>query len=127
MPKIEQAAAKYVKAVPDTTYVQLETAFRGQGIGIYLIAYEKELAATYTNMDFQGNLDKKHTVTWRFSDKPARPREADIWPSSPQENMERLADAGEAVDRGLTKCTNCGMFRLFSRRRSSLLFWYILC
>ena len=57
-------------------------------------------------MDFQGNLDKKFSVTWRWSDKPARPKEKDSWPS-PEENAERLQDAGEPVDRGIVKCSNC--------------------
>lgn len=71
---------------------------------------EKELAITYTNMDFQGNLDKKYTVTWRWSNKTQRPKEADYFPTSPEENMERLEDAGEPIDRGVPKCGNCGKF-----------------
>ena len=58
-------------------------------------------------MDFQGNLDKTYTVAYRFDFKPARPREADAWPKSIEENQERLKDAGEVVTRGLDKCTNC--------------------
>ena len=57
-------------------------------------------------VDLQGNLDKKYTVTWRWSDKAARPKEKDGWPS-PAENLERLEDAGEPVDRGIVKCSNC--------------------
>ncbi len=57
-------------------------------------------------MDLQGNLDKKYSVTWRWSDKAARPKEKDIWPT-PEENAERLLDAGEPVDRGVVKCANC--------------------
>lgn len=108
MDDIMEAGWKYIKAVgTDLTYPSLELAFRGMNIGVYLIAIEKELTTTYTNMDLQGNLEKKYSITWRISDKPMRPREKDSWPSSPEENMERLADAGTPVDRGLPKCSNC--------------------
>ena len=81
----------------------MEKGFRSQDIKVYLIGMEKELALTYTNMDLQGNLDKKYTVNWRFSDKPARPKENEFWPKTPEENLERLADAGVPVDRGVPK------------------------
>lgn len=108
MDDIMEAGWKYIKAVgAELTYPLLEQAFRGMNIGVHLIAIEKELTTTYTNMDLQGNLEKKYSVTWRLSDKPMRPREKDSWPSSPEENMERLADAGTPVDRGIPKCSNC--------------------
>lgn len=98
----------YVKSLPETTYMDLEDGFRAQNMGLYLIGIERpHLAPTLTNMDLQGHLDKKYTVTYRFSDKPPRPRERDVWPASPEENKERLADAGEVVDRGIPKCSNC--------------------
>lgn len=105
---VKDAVQIYVKANPDTTYLQLEEAFRTQEVGVWLIAIEKPyLAPTLTNMDLQGNMGKKHTVTYRFGARPTRPRERDVWPETPEQNLERLADAGEVVDRGLTKCTNC--------------------
>ncbi|KAH8811849.1 hypothetical protein F5884DRAFT_292586 [Xylogone sp. PMI_703] len=103
---VKIAVAKYIKAIPTCTYIELEKAFRAENINVYLIAVEKELAATYTNMDLQGNLDRKYTVSWRLSDKPKRPKEKDVWPT-PEENLERLSDAGEPVDRGMPKCQNC--------------------
>jgi hypothetical protein len=57
-------------------------------------------------VDLQGNLDKKYSVSWRWSDKAARPKEKDGWPTT-EENLERLQDAGEPVDRGIVKCSNC--------------------
>jgi hypothetical protein len=107
MDDIKEAVQKYVKGLPTLTYDELEQAFRSQNLDVYLIALEREMAITYTNMDFQGNLDKKYTVTYRFSDKPKRPKEADGWPQSAEENFERLKDAGEPVDRGIPKCNNC--------------------
>jgi hypothetical protein len=107
MDDIQEAVGIYIKAVPNTTYIQLEGAFRKQNLNIYIIALERELAVTYTNMDLQGNLDKKYTVSFRNSSKPKRPKENEDWPATPEENLERLADAGEPVDRGIPKCSNC--------------------
>lgn len=103
---VKDAADEYIKANPDTTYLTLEKAFRSQNLGIYLIAVEKELAVTLTNMDLQGNLDKKYTIQWRWDSKATRPKEAEGWPT-PEENLERLADAGVPIDRGVPKCSNC--------------------
>jgi hypothetical protein len=104
---IKEAIIKYVKALPETSYTALESAFRTQGLGVYIIALERELAPTYTNMDLQGNLDKKYTISYRLSPKPKRPKEAECWPESPEDNLERLQDAGEPVDRGVPLCGNC--------------------
>lgn len=104
---MKEAVKKYIKATPDATYIDLEKAFRNQELNLYIIALEKELAPTYTNMDLQGNLDKKYTASWRKSCRHARPKEKDLWPETPEENMERLKDAGEPVDRGIPKCSNC--------------------
>lgn len=112
---VKDAVDKYVKALPTTTYVDLERAFRAQDLKLYIIALEREIAATYTNMDLQGKLDKKYTISYRFSDKPMRPKEADAWPPSSEENMERLKDAGIPVDRGIPKCANCDQLGHTSR------------
>ena len=92
---------------PDTTYEDLERAFRLQDVKLYLIAIPKELSATFVNMDLQGNLGKKYTVTYRFQWAAPRPREREIWPKDIEENFERLKDAGEVVYGGLPKCRNC--------------------
>ncbi|KAI1491793.1 hypothetical protein F5X96DRAFT_692943 [Biscogniauxia mediterranea] len=108
MDDIKAAVQQYVKACPTIEYHMLEAAFRAQKFGLYLIAVEKPaMLDTFTNMDLQGNLGKKYTVTYRFSDKPARPREAQWWPKSAEDNLERLKDAGDVVQRGLPKCSNC--------------------
>lgn len=104
---MKEAVLKYIKATPDATYIDLEKAFRTQELNLYLIAMEKELATTYTNMDLQGSLDKKYSVSYRKSPKHARPKEKELWPATPEENLERLLNAGEPVDRGIPKCSNC--------------------
>lgn len=105
---VKEGIQTYVKADPETTYLKLEEEFRAKGVNLWLIALEKpHLSSTLTNMDLQGNLDKKYTVTYRFDPKPARPRERPLWPKSAEENIERLKDAGEVVNRGIPKCHNC--------------------
>ncbi|SPQ20895.1 3302d475-c616-4072-a63d-5381d86d92d5 [Thermothielavioides terrestris] len=104
---IKEAIQIYVKSAPETTYPELERGFRAQGLGLWLIAVEKVLADTFTNMDLQGNLGKKYTVTYRFQWNPPRPRDRERWPKDVDENLERLKDAGEVVYGGLPKCSNC--------------------
>ncbi|KAK8114770.1 hypothetical protein PG999_006839 [Apiospora kogelbergensis] len=113
---VKEGVQCYVKSTPEITYQDLETAFRNQNIGVYLIAVEKPaMLGAITNMDFQGNLDKKYQVTYRFDARPARPREAEFWPKDAEENTARLADAGEPVNRGLTKCHNCEKYGHMSK------------
>ncbi|KAK4237767.1 hypothetical protein C8A03DRAFT_15701 [Achaetomium macrosporum] len=101
------AIKAYSKSSPETTYCELESAFRAQDIPLWLIAIEKPLTATLTNMDLQGHLGKKYTVTYRLQWNPPRPRERALWPKDEEENLGRLKDAGEAVPCGLPKCLNC--------------------
>lgn len=105
---VKEAIQIYVKASPETTYVQLEEALRAQDVNLWLIAIEKTVMSTMTNMDLQGNLNKKYTVTYRFNWNPPRPRDRDLWPADVAENLERLQDAGEVVAHGIPKCGNCG-------------------
>ncbi|KAL2133008.1 hypothetical protein VTI74DRAFT_979 [Chaetomium olivicolor] len=104
---VKEAIQIYVKAAPEAKYEELERAFRDQDIPLYLIAIEKPLAATFVNMDLQGNLGKKYTVTYRFQWNPPRPRDRELWPKDVEENIERLKDAGEVVYGGLPQCGNC--------------------
>ncbi|KAK4224734.1 hypothetical protein QBC38DRAFT_511585 [Podospora fimiseda] len=108
---VKQAIQIYVKANPDCTYQNLESAFRAQNIGLWLIPLEKPLVSgTLTNMDLQGNIKKKYTVSYRFQFNPQRPREREGWPKDEAESFERLADAGELVPSFIPKCRNCSEF-----------------
>lgn len=74
---------------------------------MWLIAVERQILPTFTNMDLQGNMGKKYSVSYRFSDKPERPREIEGWPGSVDEILSRLDDAGEVVNNGKSVCHNC--------------------
>lgn len=102
----KEAVKILVKAVPELTYPQLEKEFRKRGFKVYIIAMEKDIGDTWTNVDLQGEIGKKFAVGYYFSEKPQRPNLAAKWPASPEDNMERLADAGIPMDRGVEKCNN---------------------
>ena len=71
-------------------------------------------------MDMNGKLDCKYHVGFFFSPNPIRVTMKDSWPKSPEENLERLLDAGVPVERGVPKCSNCdGM--LVTVNRNSIL------
>lgn len=58
-------------------------------------------------MDLNGKLGCKYHVGFFFSPKPPRGSMKEGWPKTPEENKERLRDAGIPVDRGIPKCSNC--------------------
>lgn len=98
-----EAVQMYIKAVPEITYPQLETALRADNIGLFIIATKREIADTFTLMDLQGNLQREWAISYRRSPKAQRGRETQNWPASPEENMERLLNAGEVVSTGVPK------------------------
>jgi hypothetical protein len=105
----KEGVQEYVKAVGgDVTYRQLQSMFIREEINFWLIAAERQLVSVFTNMNLQGQTGKKYTISYRFSEKPERPREAELFPKSREELLNRLDDAGEVVDTGLRKCGNCG-------------------
>lgn len=79
-------------------------------MNIYLIAKEQEIAASYTIINFQGVKDLKYVVSFQFSAKPKRARFAEGWPATPEENMQRLAEAGIVMDSYVPKCRRCDEF-----------------
>ena len=59
---VKMAIRVYSKAVPETTWEQLERAFRTNQFNTYLIAQEKvEMMSTYTLIDLQG-YGLQHTI-----------------------------------------------------------------
>ncbi|RMZ84299.1 hypothetical protein DV738_g719, partial [Chaetothyriales sp. CBS 135597] len=104
------------KAVPTLTYVDMEKEFRKRGFKVYLIGLVKNIEDTWTIVNLQGEVGKKYSVGYFLSEKPQRPKLVDVWPESAAANLERLADAGLAVDRGIPKCSNCGQMGHVMRR-----------
>lgn len=108
MDDVKAAVEKYSKACPEMTYLQLQEGILDSGLSLFLIAKERPLLPTYTNMDLQGNLNKKYSISYRFSDKPQRPIEAEGWPETREDLLSRLNDAGIVVDSPVPYCTKCG-------------------
>ena len=104
----KEAVQEYMKAMNgEPTYREMQEGFIGTDIGLWFIAAERELLPVFSNMDLQGNFGKKFSVSWRFSEKPERPREVDAWPQSREEILARLDDAGEPMNTGRSRCNNC--------------------
>ena len=101
---LAQAVQVLVKALPDLTYCDLEKEFRERDFNVYLIAMEKEILPTQTIVDLQGNIGRKFAVGYYLSDKPARKSMKSRWPASAEKNIERLANAGVAMDSGILQC-----------------------
>ena len=59
-------------------------------------------------IDLQGKLDREYVVGLYFSGKASRGKLRERWPADPDENLERLANAGFPFDRKIPKCLNCG-------------------
>ncbi|KAL9113746.1 MAG: hypothetical protein Q9227_002191 [Pyrenula ochraceoflavens] len=102
-----QALKILTKADRTLTYESLETQFRAKCFGYYLIAMEKDIPDTFTIVNLQGKLDCKYAVTISKSQKAQRTTQKERWPPSPEENLERLKNAGIPMDRGIPKCSNC--------------------
>lgn len=102
---LKEAVLCYVKATPGCNFADLCGPL--QSLGAYLIAVEGDAGELYTFMDAAGNLGKTYQVTFRFQFNPQRASDAEAFPKTPEENLERLKDAGIAVDCLLQKCTNC--------------------
>ncbi|PHH66920.1 hypothetical protein CDD81_5272 [Ophiocordyceps australis] len=105
---VKEAINEYVKAVnADITFRELQEALLDNGIKLFLIATEKPLMKVLTNMDLQGNLGKKYSISYRFSEYADRPREVESFPKTREELLARLDDAGDIVNKGVPLCRNC--------------------
>ena len=104
----KEGIQEYIKALNgELTLRELQQGLMNADIKLFLIGIERPLLGTFTNMDFQGNTGKKYSVSYRFSDRPQRPKEKENWPESHAEILARLDDAGEVVDSGMRRCNNC--------------------
>lgn len=109
MDDVREAVQEYMKSMSGTpTYRDLQEGFIGDNIGLWFIPLERELLPVFSNMDLQGNMGKKWSVSYRFSEKPERPIEVDGWPASREAILARLDDAGEPTNTGKSRCARCG-------------------
>lgn len=93
--------------MPDLTFADMEKEFRDANMNTHLIAKEQPVSDTMTIVNLQGKKGMKYVVSFQFSDKPARPKFAAGWPSSQEENIQRLNEAGYVRDNMIPKCHNC--------------------
>ncbi|KAJ5640671.1 hypothetical protein N7528_000296 [Penicillium herquei] len=98
----------YSKSKPLATYVDIEKKMREEKFNIYLIAMEKDPVDVMSLIDLQGVLDREFVVGFFYNAAPQRRNLRSRWPSTPEENLERLANAGLPYDRQVIKCRNCG-------------------
>lgn len=105
--ELKRAVFTYCKAAPTVTWVELEELFRVNNMNTFLIAKQIEVEKVYTITNLQGEGDKEYVVSFETSAKPRRKIASDAWPASPEENIERLGNAGLPMDRGVMKCNNC--------------------
>lgn len=103
------------------TYPELEKRFRSENIAVNCIAQEMELPKSMSLVNLQGKAGQEFVVGYFFSAKPKRAIFATGWPSSPEENIERLGNAGVPMENFIPLCRNCdGMLIMLPRRQSRL-------
>lgn len=89
------------------TYSELEKRLRGENIPVYCIAQEMEVPKTMALVNLQGKAGCEFVIGFFFSAKPKRAVFATGWPSSPEENIERLGNAGVPMESFIPLCRNC--------------------
>ncbi|OJJ57582.1 hypothetical protein ASPSYDRAFT_1064979 [Aspergillus sydowii CBS 593.65] len=105
LPEVAWAGLKknfkvYCKAAPSDTFVDIEKKMREQSFNIYLIALPTDCISL---IDLQGKLNCTYVVGFFYSAKPQRANLRERWPSSVEDNLERLEDAGLPYDRQIPK------------------------
>jgi hypothetical protein len=99
----------YARAAPDVFSLSaVESALREDGLGVFLIAKQQDIAPNMTIVDLVGNAKRHFVLSIQLSAKPRRAKLAQGWPESPEKNLERLTSAGFVQDCGVPMCGNCG-------------------
>lgn len=88
-------------------FVDIEQGLRDNKHTVHLIALEREIPETMTIVDLKGRTGRKYVVGFYLGDKPRRAKASGAWPKSPEENLERLKDAGLIMDAHKLKCGRC--------------------
>lgn len=68
---------------------------------------EKDITDTFTLMDLDGKTGRQYHIGYFFSAQAPRGSLKESWPENPEQNMERLQNAGFPVDSMIPKCSNC--------------------
>ena len=105
--EIKKGILAYAKSYPELTLYDLESAFRDADFNTFLVAKEQAISVTHTIVNLEGKPDQKFVVSIQWTDKPRRAKFSQGWPSSKEDNMARLAEAGFILDGFVTKCDNC--------------------
>ncbi|KND89636.1 hypothetical protein TOPH_05772, partial [Tolypocladium ophioglossoides CBS 100239] len=111
----KEAVQEYVKALGGAiSYRDLQEAMLNNSINLFFIATERDLVNVFTNMDLQGNMGKKYSISYRFSEKPDRPREADksghkVADCEEPPNLDNV-ECRKCQERSKVQCTNCQQF-----------------
>jgi hypothetical protein len=99
----------YARALDtDFNLADVEAALRSDNLGVFLIAKQQEIAPNMTIVDLIGNAKREYVLSIQLSGKPRRAKMAQGWPESPEQNLERLLNAGFVQDSGIPICSNCG-------------------
>lgn len=103
----KEAFFAYVRSMPELTIEELEQAFREAEFNTFVIAKQQEVSDMHTIVNLQGIPGQEFVVSFQFSAKPRRVKFSEGWPTSPEENIERLSKAGFVMDGFVQKCRNC--------------------
>lgn len=117
--EIKKSILAYAKAYPELTLYDLESSFRDANFNTYLIGKEQAISVTHTIVNLEGKPGQKFVVSVQWADKPRRAKFAEGWPTSKEDNMARLAEAGFVLDGFVTKCDNCNEVRWRSSQVTS--------
>lgn len=92
----------------ECTFEILEQCFRDANMNTYLIAKQQTVPETHIIVSLDGKPGQEYVVSFQFSPNPRRKAFKEGWPSSVEENLDRLSKAGFIMDSMIPKCRNCG-------------------
>ena len=66
-----------------------------------------EVPLSMTCVNLQGKPGCKYVINYSTTFKPRRIKHKEVWPTSPEENLERLKDTGEPLEQTIPVCHRC--------------------
>jgi hypothetical protein len=73
-----------------------------------MLEQKREIPVNMTIVNMAGKIDQKYALSFMLSAEPHRKKWTEGWPENPEQNLERLAEAGFVMDRLVPLCDNCG-------------------